>query len=132
MGILKAGVALAETAYHFERFMRLTHEPAGDADFRELCAGVNGDFTPAPADCLAPEDWDKGQVFGRQARQSGKDGVVYPSLRYPTGIAAAVFWPDCIALPVAQARQFRYHWDGLRMTRYLVHGAREWVYIGQG
>jgi hypothetical protein len=45
-------------------------------------------------------------------------------------MAAGVFWPDCIALPVAQARQFRYHWDGARMTRYLVHGAREWVHMG--
>lgn len=120
-------VALAETAYHFERFMRLTQEPAGDADFRELCASVTGSFAASPVECLDPEDWRKGQVFGRQARRSGKDGVVYPSVRYPAGMAAAVFWPDCIALPIAQARQFRYHWDGVRMTRYLVHGAREWV-----
>lgn len=120
-------VALAETAYHFERFMRQTGEPAGDADFRELCAAVKGDFSAAPANCLDPDDWRQGQVFGRQARQAGKDGVVYPSVRYPAGMAAGVFWPDCIALPVAQARQFRYHWDGARMTRYLVHGSREWV-----
>ncbi len=122
-------VALAETAYHFERFMRLTHEPAADADFRELCAGVKGDFVAAPEDCLDPEDWGKGQIFGRQARAEGRDGVVYPSVRYPAGKAAAVFWPDCITLPVSQARQFRYHWDGARMTRYLLHGAREWVHI---
>jgi len=122
-------VALAETAYHFERFMRLTREPAADADFRELCAGVKGDFAAAPQDCLDPEDWGKGQIFGRQMRAGGRDGVVYPSVRYPAGMAAAVFWPDCITLPVSQARQFRYHWDGTRMTRYLLHGAREWVHI---
>jgi hypothetical protein len=124
-------VALAETAYHFERFMRLTREPAGDADFRELCAGVQGDFVAPPPACLTPEDWREGQRFGRQARAGGKDGVVYPSVRYPAGMAAAVFWPDCITLPVSQARQFRYHWDGARMTRYLPHGAREWVHLGQ-
>jgi len=122
-------VALAETAYHFERFMRLTREPAADADFRELCAGVKGDFAAVPQDCLDPEDWGKGQIFGRQMRAGGRDGVVYPSVRYPAGKAAAVFWPDCITLPVSQARQFRYHWDGTRMTRYLLHGAREWVHI---
>jgi hypothetical protein len=120
-------VALAETVYHFERFMRLTGEPAGDADFRELCAAVKGDFAPAPQACLAPEDWREGQDFGRQMREGVRDGVVYPSVRYPAGLAAAVFWPDCVSLPVSQARQFRYHWDGVRMTRYLVHGAREWV-----
>jgi hypothetical protein len=119
-------VALAETAYHFERFMRRTQEPAGDADFRELCAGVEGDFAAAPEACLAPEDWRNGQVFGGRARAAGRDGVVYASVRYPAGVAAAAFWPNCIALPVAQARQFRYHWDGAAMTRYLVHGTREW------
>jgi len=120
-------VALAETAYHFERFMRATAEPPGDADYRELCAAVNGRFTAAPRDCLSPADWAPGQVFGRQQRAHGADGVVYPSVRYPPGKAAAVFWPNCIALPIVQARQFRYHWNGMRMTRYLVHGAREWI-----
>jgi hypothetical protein len=120
-------VALAETAHHFERFMRATEEPAADADFRELCAGIAGAFAEAPAACLTPGDWGPGQVFGRAQRTNGADGVVYVSVRYPAGNAAAVFWPDCIALPILQARQFRYHWDGVRMTRYLVHGAREWV-----
>src|SRR5216683_1640426 len=35
-------VALAETAYHFEQFMRRTDEPAGAAQFRELVAGIGG------------------------------------------------------------------------------------------
>lgn len=125
-------VALAETAHHFERFMRKTAEPPGDADFRELCAGVQGRFAAAPLDCLDPENWGKGQIFGRLQRPGGADGVVYPSVRYPAGKAAAVFWPDCIALPILQARQFRYHWDGMRMTRYLVHGAREWAHLPEG
>jgi RES domain len=125
-------VALAETAYHFERFMRATDEPAADADFRELCAGVGGEFSDAPPACLAPGDWGPGQVFGKEQRASGADGIVYSSVRYPAGNAAAVFWPDCIGLPITQARQFRYHWDGARMTRYLVHGAREWVRLPEG
>ncbi len=120
-------VALAETAHHFERFMRATNEPPGAADFRELCAPVQGDFLTAPADCLDPDDWSAGQKFGAAARNNGADGVLYPSVRYPAGLAAAVFWPDCLTLPIVQAQQFRYHWDGARMTRYLVHGARAWV-----
>jgi hypothetical protein len=120
-------VALAETAYHFERFMRATAEPAGAADFRELCAAVHGNFCTPGEDSLAPEDWGPGQRFGAQARRDGADGVLYQSVRYPAGLAAAVFWPDCITLPITQARQFRYQWDGARMTRYLVHGTREWL-----
>ncbi len=120
-------VALAETAYHFERFSRATSEPAYDADYNELTAGIHGELATAPADCLAPDDWKPGQKFGAEVRANGADGVLYPSVRYPAGLAAALFWPDCVSLPVTQARQFRYHWDGVKMTRYLIHGGREWI-----
>ena len=121
-------VALAETAHHFERFMRATGEPPGEADYRELVCSVSGKV----ADCsdpavLDPDDWHGGQILGRVMREGGGDGVHYPSVRFPAGRALALFWPDCIELPVNQARQFRYSWDGTRMRRYLVHGTRDWI-----
>jgi len=121
-------VALAETAHHFERFMRATGEPPGEADYRELVCAVRGQV----ADCadqavLDPDDWRGGQILGRVVREGGGDGVHYPSVRFPAGRALALFWPDCIELPVNQARQFRYSWDGTRMHRYLVHGTRDWI-----
>jgi RES domain-containing protein len=121
-------VALAETAHHFERFMRATDESAGEADYRELVAPVRGRAADGsdPA-LLARDDWAAGQAFGKQVRAGGGDGVLYPSVRHPGGKALALFWPDCITLPVIQARQFRYSWDGARMHRYLVHGTREWI-----
>lgn len=120
-------VALAETAYHFERFMRATNEPPGGADFRELVCAVHGSVADGSAAALLdPDNWTAGQAFGRDTRSRGGDGVVYPSVRYPSGQALALFWPDCVELPVTQARQFRYGWDGTRMHRYLVHGARAW------
>jgi RES domain-containing protein len=121
-------VALAETAHHFERFMRATGEPPGEADYRELVAAVQGRVADgSDAALLAPDDWRPGQAFGRQVRDGGGDGVLYPSVRHPAGKALALFWPDCITLPVTQARQFRYSWDGARMHRYLVHGTRDWI-----
>jgi hypothetical protein len=119
-------VALAETAHHFQRFMRATREPAADADFRLLTCPVAGEMEAAPASCLAPEDWAPGQVFGRKARAAGLDGIVYPSVRYPSGNAAALFWPDCLTLPIVPPEQYRYRWDGTCMTRYLRHGATAW------
>jgi len=120
-------VALAETAWHFERFMRATQEPAGDADYRELVAAVHGRIADgSDAELLAPDDWSAGQRFGQHVRDQGGDGVIYPSVRHPPGRALALFWPDCVDLPVIQARQFRYGWDGERMHRYLVHGSRTW------
>lgn len=121
-------VALAETAHHFERFMRATAEPPGEADYRELTCGVHGDVvdTSAPQ-ILHPDDWSAAQRLGQAVRNAGHDGVHYPSVRYPSGMALALFWPDCIELPVIQAKQFRYSWDGHRMYRYLVHGTRDWI-----
>ncbi|HBK08284.1 MAG TPA: hypothetical protein DDZ81_20955 [Acetobacteraceae bacterium] len=121
-------VALAETAHHFERFMRATAEPPGEADYRELIATVHGDVADGSSpDLLAPDNWTAGQTFGRLVRQQAGDGVVYPSVRHPAGNALALFWPNLVGLPVIQARQFRYGWDGRHMHRYLVHGARSWI-----
>jgi hypothetical protein len=124
-------VALAETAYHFGRFMRDTDQPAGDADFRELTCAAGGGLHDLrhddPEGCLAPEDWAPGQALGRRIRTEGADGVVYPSVRTAAGLAAGLFWPDCVTLPVLQSRQLRYRWDGARMTGWFEHGTREWV-----
>ena len=119
-------VALAETAHHFQRFMRATNEPAADADFRLLTCPVAGQVATAPPECLADDEWRPGQNFGRQVRADGLDGVLYPSLRYPAGQAVALFWPNCLTLPIAQTEQFRYRWDGERMTAFIRHGAIAW------
>lgn len=96
-------VALAETAWHFERFMRATAEPPGEADYRALVCAVRGQVADgSSAELLRSDAW-------------------------AAGTALALFWPDCVTLPVTQARQFRYGWDGVRMHRYLVHGARAWT-----
>ena len=120
-------VSLAETAHNFQRFMRATNEPPADADFRLLTCTVSGKVEVAPAACLVPDDWQPGQLFGRQVRAQGLDGIQYRSVRYPAGQAAAMFWPDCLTLPVVQAQQFRYRWDGSRMTHYLSHGSTDWT-----
>jgi hypothetical protein len=123
-------LALAETAHHFERFMSSTREPPGDSQYRELRAHVagslhdlrNGGFES----CLTPDSWDAGQQLAASLRIAGSDGVIYPSVRWPAGQAAALFWPDLIRLPVVQARTLQYHWDGERMTRYFVIGDDDW------
>ena len=123
-------VALAETAYHFERFMGATAEPPGEADYRELVCAVHGEVADGLGpEVLAPDDWSAGQARGRDVRRGGGDGVIYPSVRFPAGMALALFWPDCIELPIVQAQQFRYGWDGHRMHRYLVHGSRAWTHF---
>ena len=124
-------VALAETQHHFERFMRATAEPAGEAQFRELRATITGQLIDlrggGHAACLAPDDWQEGQALGTQTWTEGGDGIVYPAVRWPTGQAAALFWPDRVVLPVVQGRQMLYRWDGQRMDRYFVYGQNGWL-----
>jgi hypothetical protein len=126
-------VALAETIYHFERFMRLTNEPAGEADYRELTCTIGGDLhdirgADAYSACCDPLSWSAGQTLGKAIHAAGGDGIVYKSVRWPAGFAAALFWPDRIKLPVVQARQIRYHWDGHRVSKYFIHGPpRVWT-----
>jgi len=120
-------VALMETAYHFERFMRATEEPAGDRQHRELVARVSGDlFVVDGGGSLAPDSWAAGQQLGREILAEGGNGVVYPSVRFPQGRACALFYPDLITLPVIQGRTLQYHWDGVEMTRYFVIGEEDW------
>ncbi len=119
-------VAIAETAFHFELFMRATDEPAGDSNFRELVNGIEGrlvDLRVADeAALLAPSDYAAGQALGRLVHAADGDGIVYPSVRWPEGQAAALFWPDRVRTPVTQARTLCYHWNGKRMDGYTAYG----------
>jgi hypothetical protein len=123
-------VALRETAHHFERFMRRTNEPAADAQYRELKAHIGGSLHDLRdgsfPKCLEPDDWRHSQSLAASVRASGSDGIVYPSVRWPAGQAAALFWPNLIHLPIVQARHMQYHWDGKRMTKYFVIGEENW------
>ena len=120
-------VAVAETIFHFEEFMRATNEPAVDADFRGLVATIAGDFQDirrdaSHLDCHSPNSWIAGQRLGRLIHSAEGDGIVYNSVRWSGGSAAAVFWPNLVSLPINQAQQYRYRWDGSRVSEYFVHG----------
>src|SRR3546814_14975477 len=93
---------------------------------RELVGAVRADLLDIRAKgvfeaLLAPDDYAPSQVFARQRRDGGADGIVYPSVRNPGGECLAAFWPDVVARPM-QGRHFRSHWDGARIN--MVHEPR--------
>ncbi len=133
-GVLYVGesfdVALFETMYHHARFMAATAQrPGWTSQFRELVMDVNAtlhdlrglDGTQA---VLAPDDYTAGQALGAALRTLGSDGVAYPSVRWPGGSCAGLFYPDCVGSP-AQGRHLEYHWDGARVDLYRDAGARQ-------
>ena len=123
-------VALTETIYHHERFMRRTSEAPVDSQFRELKAHVGGKLRdlrqPGSKKYLKPDDYAASQGIAKRLRNAGEDGVVYPSVRWTAGQAVALFWPDRVRLPVIQARHLLYHWDGKAVSRYFVYGEDRW------
>ena len=111
--------------------MARTREPPADAQYRELTASVFGAICTICAAAVSATasrltTGARAKRLGASVRRDGGDGIVYPSVRWPGGQAAALFWPDRVRLPVTQARTLQYHWDGTHMTRYFVIGEDDW------
>lgn len=134
-GVYYAGncfeVALHETIFHFERFMRATDESPAEADYRGLIGSLDSRLHDLRGDAgfsaaLDADDYTASQLLARRLRdQQNSNGIVYPSVRYPLGEAVAVFWPDVIGIPV-QGQHLCYRWDGTRVDAYLVYGEDDW------
>lgn len=120
-GIYYAGdseeVAVAETIYHHEKFMRATNEePGWTADFRILIGSIDRDLDDVSTvpGVLHPDDYTASHIEGRDLRAAGSDGLVWDSVRMPGGRCIGAFWPDVITIPI-QGRHYGYHWDGTRV-----------------
>ena len=126
-GVLYVGrefeTALFETMHHHARFMADTGQDAGwTSQFRELVLDVAAtmhDCRGLPPDdpVLSPDDYTASQALAFGLRESGANGIVYPSVRNPAGECAGLFYPDLASFPV-QARHLDYHWDGSRVDFY--------------
>ncbi len=127
-GVLYAGnffeVALLETIHHHERFLRRTKEAAGwTSQFREIKLDVEArlhDLSNPDADhlkALDPDNYAASQALAARLRNTGSDGLLYPSARCKGGECVGLFYPD-LAMNAAPARHLDYHWDGSRVDFY--------------
>lgn len=108
------GTAIRETAYHRERFLARTREPAMQLQMRSYqctiaCAmhDLRGGY-PSAHD---PRDYGPARRLAARLRAAGSNGIVYDSVRDPGGQCAAVFWPDKVG-PCTVAKHYAYLWDG--------------------
>lgn len=111
-------VAIAETRYHRERFLRWTDEPAMTLEMREYVGEpTQRPFVDlrsgAPAGVMDPdpERYGPGQALARELRAGGAWGVLYPSVRYAGGECLAALRPAAVGLP-RQSKHLLYFWDG--------------------
>ncbi|WP_412852202.1 RES family NAD+ phosphorylase [Ectothiorhodospira shaposhnikovii] len=112
--------AVAETRHHRERFLRESSEPSINLEMRvylaELRAPLLDLCAPTGTPYLDPHDWRPSQHLGLQARQAGRYGFIYPSVRDAEGgLCAGVLRPPALG-PTRQGRHLQYRWDGERIT----------------
>jgi hypothetical protein len=127
-GVLYVGrefqTALLETAHHHAVFMANTHEPAGwTSQFREIRLDIRADLhdlrggDPAHDEALNPGEYNQAQSLGERLYATASEGLVYPSVRNPTGECVGLFYPD-LASHVTQGGHFDYHWNGTRVDLF--------------
>ncbi len=122
--------AIAETAYHFGRFLRATSEARGteiqlrvlisprvDSVFHDVRRGY-----PALHD---PDDYGPPQALAKVLRAAGSNGLVYASVRHASKACLAVLRPKAISKP-RQGPHLTYHFDGKRIDRWIRIGEERW------
>jgi hypothetical protein len=134
-GVYYAGhkfeTALREVAFHMGAFYARTRDPPHEETFRTYEGPIDtllhdlrtGDWKafldPDPATYPHP------QALGRQLRESGSNGVVYPSVRHPKGECIGAFWPDIVKVPM-QTKHVMLKWDGERITSWFDYETDKW------
>ncbi|MDE0524190.1 MAG: RES family NAD+ phosphorylase [Boseongicola sp.] len=133
-GVCYAGdrieVALFETMHHHAAFMAATKEaPGWTSDFRELVGVLDAELhdvtdTGRFAAAHDPDGHATFQVLGAMLRAANSNGVLYRSVRFPEGLAVALFWPDVAGIP-ARGEQFSCYWDGGKVSQVRNLGSGE-------
>lgn len=113
----EARTAVAETRYHAALFLAATKEPPLRQQMRlytVLARGEAIDLRDDPtldAAVLSPIDYSAGQALGRRVRQAGAAGIVYPSVRDPSGECLAAF-KTTLLRDCHHAAYLEYNWNG--------------------
>ena len=116
---LHVETALREVIFHMREFL----EAAGDfnaiVDYAEMLASMAGEFVdlrgldPSPP-YLNPDKtigYPAGNGLADRVRQSGWNGIIYPSVRHAGGTCLVALWPHAVQ-SVAQGDIHRVTWAG--------------------
>jgi hypothetical protein len=125
--------AIAETVFHFEAFARDSADPPRSEDFRVLVGIIAAAFEDVAAlpqgqraDVLDPKSYAASQVYAKQTRAAGANGVAYPSVRHEGGQCIGAFRPRAVGIP-HQERHLQYRWNGERVDRYFDYTCDAWI-----
>ncbi len=113
--------AVAETAFHRERFMHATDQSRMELDMRVYAVELDGrlhDLRGRAASLphlYSRDGYGPAQELAKRLRDEGSDGLVYDSVRRDRGECAAVFRPRLLS-GARQERHLCYVWDGERIA----------------
>ena len=108
---------------------RRTDEPTIDIDMRVITATLDAPLHDLrelesmhggkrfAAALLGPDDYAAPQSLGRQLREAGSSGVLYPSVRHAGGFCIGVFRPKALRAARSGAH-IALHWDGQRISHW--------------
>jgi RES domain-containing protein len=125
--------AIAETVFHFESFARDSGDCLRMEDMRVIVGAIDENFEnvaalpePQRAEILHSKSYAVAQAYARVLRESGSNGVVYPSVRRPGGACVGAFKPRAVGVP-QQERHLKYRWNGNRVDRYFDYLRDAWI-----
>jgi RES domain-containing protein len=110
--------AIAETVYHHTK--RLAQSASGFRhviQMRELVSEIDAEvcdirgLRESHPELYDPESYAASQPFGEALREAGASGIVYASVRRPTGTNLVVYRPSLLP-PVIEGDGFDYRWTG--------------------
>ena len=113
--------AVAETAFHRERFMRATDQSRMELDMRVYAVELDGrlhDLRGREASLplvYSRDSYGPAQELAKRLRDEGSDGLAYDSVRHDRGECAAVFRPRLLS-GARPERHLCYVWDGERIA----------------
>ncbi|PMS17702.1 hypothetical protein C0Z18_19830 [Trinickia dabaoshanensis] len=113
----EARTAVAETRYHSGLFLAATKQAPLRQQMRLYTVHARGEAIDLRNDpaldpaVLSPIDYSAGQALGRRYRQAGAAGIVYPSVRDPSGECLAAF-KTTLLRDCRHAAYLEYNWNG--------------------
>ena len=108
--------AQAEVAFHKSVQLAEINRFHDEMTYDEYQADFNADFhdlrkAPALKACLDPDSYTQSQILAERLLADGSLGVVYPSVRQPSGTCFACFCPALVT-NVRKGLTLRFSWNG--------------------
>jgi hypothetical protein len=91
--------AIAEVAHHLRREAVFSGKREMRLQYRQYLSTLRGDFVDirghqqSRPELYDPSDYAAAQRFGEEVRASGRNGIVYNSVRHQSGISVAAYIP---------------------------------------